>query len=56
MPAPVQQAVGGSQMGQHIIRCLFGSLVVSLTSWAASSFVGPSGRYEVLVIERRDRY
>ena len=32
---------------------LFGSLVVSLTSWAAASFVGPSGRYEVLVIERR---
>ncbi len=35
---------------------LFGSIVVSLTSWAASSFVGPSGRYEVLVIERRERY
>ena len=32
---------------------LFGSLLVSITSWAAASFVGPSGRYEVLVIERR---
>lgn len=32
---------------------LFGSLIVSVTAWAASSFVGPNGRYEVLVIERR---
>jgi len=32
---------------------LFGSLVVSITAWAAASFVGPNGRYEVLVIERR---
>ncbi len=41
---------------QGFFSALFGSLVVSLTSWAASSFVGPSGRYEVLVIERRSRY
>jgi putative membrane protein len=34
---------------------LFGSIVVSITSWAAASFVGPSGRYEILVIERRER-
>lgn len=27
---------------------LLGSLVVSLTSWFASSFVGPAGRFEVL--------
>lgn len=32
---------------------LLGSIVVSITSWAASSLVGPSGRVEVLVIERR---
>lgn len=32
---------------------LLGSVVVSLTSWLASSFIGPDGRYEVLVIERR---
>lgn len=32
---------------------LFGSLVVSITAWAAASFVGPNGRYEVLVIGRR---
>lgn len=41
---------------QGFFSALFGSIVVSLTSWAASSFVGPSGRYEVLVIQRRDRY
>ncbi len=32
---------------------LFGSLVVSITAWIAASFIGPRGRYEVLVIERR---
>lgn len=32
---------------------LFGSLVVSITAWAAANFIGPNGRYEVLVIERR---
>lgn len=32
---------------------LFGSLVVSITSWLAASFIGPSGRYEILVIQRR---
>ena len=31
----------------------FGSCVVSLVSWAASSWIGPSGRFEVLVIRRR---
>ncbi len=28
---------------------VFGSIVVSLVSWAASSFIGPQGRYEVIV-------
>ncbi|MDZ7669038.1 MAG: phage holin family protein [Gammaproteobacteria bacterium] len=32
---------------------LFGSLVVSIISWLAASFIGPNGRYEILVIERR---
>ncbi len=32
---------------------VFGSIVVSLVSWAASSFIGPKGRYEVMV--RRER-
>ena len=33
---------------------LFGALLVSIFSGIASNFVGPSGRYEVLVISRRD--
>jgi len=32
---------------------LLGSCVVSLVSWLASGWIGPSGRFEVLVIERR---
>jgi len=32
---------------------LFGSIVVSISSWAAASFIGADGRYEVLVIRRR---
>jgi putative membrane protein len=31
---------------------LLGSLVVSLTSWLASWYVGPKGRVEVLVVRR----
>jgi putative membrane protein len=31
---------------------LFGALVVSITSWIASSFIGPRGRYEVIVMRR----
>jgi len=32
---------------------LFGSIIVSLTSWLAASFIGPDGHYEVLVIRHR---
>lgn len=32
---------------------LFGSLVVSITSTLASWYIGPSGRYEVMVVRRR---
>ena len=32
---------------------VFGSIVVSLVSWAASSFIGPKGRYDAMV--RRGR-
>jgi putative membrane protein len=42
--------------GFHVagfLPALLGSIVVSLTSWAAASFVGPKGRYEVLVVQRR---
>ena len=31
---------------------LLGSIVVGLTSWAASWYVGPKGRFEVLVVRR----
>lgn len=33
---------------------LFGSLIVSITSTVASWYVGPKGRFEVLVIRRND--
>jgi putative membrane protein len=33
---------------------LLGALVVSLTSWIASWYVGPSGRFEVMIV-RHDR-
>jgi putative membrane protein len=32
---------------------LLGSIVVSLVGWGASWTIGPSGRFEVMVIERR---
>lgn len=32
---------------------LFGWLIVSVVSWIASGFIGPRGRYEILVVERR---
>jgi putative membrane protein len=32
---------------------LLGSLVVSFTSWLASWYIGPKGRYEVLVVRRQ---
>jgi putative membrane protein len=30
-----------------------GAVVVGLTSWIASWYIGPNGRFEVMVIERR---
>ena len=36
------------------LSAVLGSIVVSLVSWAAASFIGPKGRYEVMV--RRERY
>jgi len=32
---------------------LFGWLIVSIVSWFASYYIGPQGRYQVIVIERR---
>lgn len=34
---------------------LFASMVVSLVSWFASGWIGPSGRFEVMVVERGAR-
>ena len=34
---------------------LFGAIVVSLTGWLASYFIGPRGRIEVIVVRRRYR-
>lgn len=42
--------------GFHVdgfFSALFGSLIVSITSWLASGFIGSNGRYQVLVVERR---
>lgn len=32
---------------------LFGAVIVSITSTLASWFIGPDGRYDVLIVERR---
>lgn len=32
---------------------IIASILISLTSWLASWFVGPSGRFEVIMVERR---
>ena len=32
---------------------LMGAIVVSITSWLASAFIGPRGRYEVMIIHKR---
>jgi putative membrane protein len=37
------------------LPALLGSAIVSLTSWVASWYIGPSGRFEVLIV-RRDEY
>lgn len=34
------------------LPAILGSIVVSLTGWVASWYVGPDGRFEVLVVER----
>ena len=42
--------------GFHVagfFSAVFGALIVGLTSTLASLYIGPSGRYEVMVVERR---
>ena len=36
-----------------LLPAILGSLVVSLTGWVASWYVGPSGRFEIMIVERR---
>ena len=31
---------------------LLGSIIVSLTAWVASWYIGPTGRFEVLIVRR----
>jgi putative membrane protein len=54
MMALVASLLGGFYLS-GFWAAFFGALVVSLTSWAASSFVGPRGSFEYLVIEGRTR-
>jgi putative membrane protein len=37
---------------EGFLAALLGTVVVGLTSWVASSWIGPSGRVELLVVER----
>jgi putative membrane protein len=34
---------------------MFGAIFVSVFSWFGSTFIGPSGRYEVIVVRSRER-
>ena len=38
-----------------LLPAMLGSIVVSLTGWVASWYVGPDGRFQILIVERRDR-
>lgn len=40
---------------EGFFSALFGWLIVSVVSWIASWFIGPKGRYEVMIVERRIR-
>jgi putative membrane protein len=35
------------------LAAVLGGIIISVTSWLASTFIGPRGRYEVLVAQRR---
>ena len=47
----VSSLLGGFEV-EGFGSALLGALVVSLTSWIASWYVGPRGRVEVLVVDR----
>ena len=52
MLALVAAALPGFELG-GFFAALFGSLIVSATSWVASWYVGPRGTFEVLIVEHR---
>ena len=35
-----------------LFSALLGAVVVSITSWLSSSYIGPDGRYQVMVVKR----
>ncbi len=35
-----------------LFSAIFGSIVVSLVSWLASWFIGPKGRFEIMIVRR----
>ncbi len=45
--------LGPSFQLESFWSALFGSMVVGLTSWLASQYIGPSGRVEVMVVRSR---
>jgi putative membrane protein len=51
MLALVAQLLAGFEIASFW-SALFGSVVVSFTSWVASWYIGPQGRYEVIVARR----
>ena len=48
----VAALLDGFELG-GFLAALFGSLIVSATSWFASWYEGPRGRFEVLIFEHR---
>jgi putative membrane protein len=48
----VAALLGGFHLS-GFFAALFGALLVSVTSWLAAAFIGPRGRYEVLIIRER---
>lgn len=48
----VAALLDGFELG-GFFAALFGSLIVSFTSWMASWYVGPRGNFEVLIVEHR---
>lgn len=41
---------------EGFFTAMFGALIVSMTGWIASWFIGPSGRIEVIVVKRDTDY